>query len=150
MTDGASIDPELAALAAADTADAQPDGPAAVARREAVLALRTAGRVRGAAAALAAATMLLRSSRSTDVEAAQTLAHSAMAHERAARCVAATAFDRLRMLAGKPQKFGTQTLADAAGTRLWPVDPATTDSERAKWDVPSLAELEQRCGRSRR
>ncbi|MBL8749304.1 MAG: hypothetical protein JNK78_09090 [Planctomycetes bacterium] len=147
MTNGEPTDPGIAALAAADAADAQADGPAALARRDAVLALRAAGAVRGGAAALAAARILLRSSRATDVEAAQALAHSAMANERAARRVAAAAFDRLRMLAGKPQKFGTQTVADAAGTRLWPVDPATTDSERAKWDVPPLADLVQRCGR---
>lgn len=52
------------------------------------------------------------------------------------------------MRQGKPQKYGTQYVA--AGPRwrvwtwgkryrLWDVDPATTDAERAEWGVPPLA-----------
>ena len=54
-------------------------------------------------------------------------------------------FDRLRLLAGAPQKFGTQWRARDGGRELWPVDPATTDSERAKWGLPPLAELRRRA-----
>lgn len=63
----------------------------------------------------------------------------ALAH-RPARQLAAYAYDRLRVLRGELQKFGTQRGEDGAP---WPTDPATTDSERAKWDVPSRAELER-------
>ena len=49
-----------------------------------------------------------------------------------------------------------QDQADRAGGRLhdgtrgdrwvlWPVDPATTDAERAEWDVPPLAEALRRA-----
>jgi hypothetical protein len=48
---------------------------------------------------------------------------------------------------GKPQRFGTQYFAmggDLPG--LWQVDPATTDEERAEWDVPPLHEALDRAG----
>lgn len=78
---------------------------------------------------------------STDV-AQVTAAHDAalglMATHRPARALAAQLYDRMRVLAGRPQKFGTQLGPDGAP---WPVDPGTTDSERAKWDLPGLADL---------
>jgi len=75
-----------------------------------------------------------------EVAAAHDDALAAMVAHRPARRLAALLFDRLRMLQAKPQKFGTQRGADGA---LWPIDPFTTDSERAKWDLPSRAELER-------
>ena len=51
--------------------------------------------------------------------------------------------ERVRMLRDQPQKFGTQTVERDGRHELWPVDPATTDSERAKWDLPTLADLER-------
>lgn len=143
--DPAWLDPELVQLAAADVADPDPQGPAAIARRALLLALRTAGRLRTPAQQCMAARVLVRSDRAAEVEVAQALALAAMTAERPARRLAAVAFDRLRLLAGAPQKFGTQIVAAAAGRRLWPVDAGTTDSERAKWDVPPLAELQRRC-----
>lgn len=56
-----------------------------------------------------------------------------------ARWLAAAAYDRWCMYEGRPQKFGTQFVPDGARYRLWDVDSATTDAERAEWDVPSLA-----------
>lgn len=137
MTAG-DIDPALAALLATPSND-----PAA--RRAAVLALRHGGRLRGVADKIAAAAVLVESDVRSEVEAAHALAVAAMASDARARLVAATAFDRLRLLAGRPQKFGTQMVGDGATRRLWTVDPATTDSERAKWGVPALAELQRRC-----
>ena len=75
------------------------------------------------------------------VAAAYDDALAAMAGHRPARQLAAMLFDRLRLLHGQPQKFGTQRGLDGAP---WPVDPSTTDSERAKWDLPGRAELERR------
>lgn len=41
---------------------------------------------------------------------------------------------------GRPQKYGTQYIAIADEWKLYSVDPATTDAERAAWNVPSLSE----------
>ena len=142
---GSSIGDALAVLAAADRGDAEPRGEAAVQRRDEVLGWLAAGQLVTPADKFAAAAILVRSERVADVEAAQTLAHAAMAGERRARAVAAAAFDRLRRLAGKPQKFGLEVVRADGTASLWPVDPATTDSERAKWDVPPLADLRRRC-----
>jgi hypothetical protein len=60
--------------------------------------------------------------------------------EARARWLTAAAYDRWLMYQGKPQKYGTQYVTDGIRHRLWDVDPATTDAERATWDVPPLAE----------
>ena len=57
-----------------------------------------------------------------------------------ARWLAAATYDRWQMYQGKPQKYGTNYMYDGIRDRLWDVDPKTTDEERAKWDVPPLAE----------
>lgn len=75
------------------------------------------------------------------VDRAHRLALARMRAEPRAAAIAAAAFDRARVLAGRPQKFGTQAVARAGGRVLWPVDPATTDSERAKWGLGPLAKL---------
>ncbi|GAC1343424.1 MAG: hypothetical protein NVSMB27_03360 [Ktedonobacteraceae bacterium] len=56
------------------------------------------------------------------------------------RWLAAAAMDRWLMYQGKPQKYGTQFVPDGKRYRLWDVDPATTDAERAANQVPSLQE----------
>lgn len=58
---------------------------------------------------------------------------------RQARWLAAAAYDRWLMRQEKPQKYGTQYRADGDRWKLWDVDPATTDAERAEWGVPPLA-----------
>jgi hypothetical protein len=74
------------------------------------------------------------------------------AHELAMRAVkmgdtdaswlAAATLDRYLVTQRKPQKYGTQSFQnkETGKYELYPVDPATTDEERAKWHVPSLAE----------
>lgn len=62
-----------------------------------------------------------------------------------ARWLAAAAYDRWRMYEGGPQKYGTQFVPDGVRYRLWDVEPATTDAERAAWDVPPLAQQLQRA-----
>ncbi len=90
----------------------------------------------------AVAAALGRSDRLQDVTQAHDLALLAMASHRPSRRLAAELFDRLRVLQGQPQKFGTQPpMADG-----FEVDSWTTDSERAKWDLPPLAELKAKAG----
>lgn len=62
-----------------------------------------------------------------------------------ARWLTAATYDRWLMYQGKPQKYGTQIVPDGKRQRVWDVQPATTDAERAEWDVPSLAEMERRA-----
>ncbi len=57
-----------------------------------------------------------------------------------ARWLAAAAYDRWLMYQGKPQKYGTQYVSDGKRQRLWDVEPATSNADRAAWDVPPLAE----------
>jgi hypothetical protein len=62
-----------------------------------------------------------------------------------ARWLAAASKDRYLMWSGKPQLYGTQFKKDKDGPwYLWQVDPAITDEERAKWDVPPLARAKAR------
>lgn len=60
---------------------------------------------------------------------------------RSARWLAAASLDRYLVFSGMPQKYGTQTVFDPALQRLVvpPVDPRTTDAERAEWGVEPLA-----------
>jgi hypothetical protein len=92
---------------------------------------------------LAVAELLLGSDVVADVELAQALALAALAKSPAARPLAARAFDRLRRLAGQPQKYGTEVVVHDGRAELWPVDGVTTDSERAKWGIAPLAELQR-------
>lgn len=114
------------------------------AARAAVRALVADKRLATPAERVAAAELLVGSNDRADVEAAQALAMAAFGASPAARPLAAAAFDRLRLLAGAPQKFGTQWVVRDGQWELWAVDDATTDSERAKWGLPALAELRRR------
>lgn len=49
------------------------------------------------------------------------------------------------MYEGRPQRYGTQFVPDGVRHRLWDVEPATMDEERAAWDVPPLAEQLRRA-----
>ena len=138
------MDPTLQALVAAHAAERDHRSAAAVARRTAVLAMHAAGQLRSPAVRCAAAAVLLAGEQVAEVEAAHSLALAALRGEAGARRLAATAYDRLRMLRGEPQKFGTQWVERNGRSELWAVDPATTDSERAKWDLPPLAQLRAR------
>lgn len=64
---------------------------------------------------------------------------------RRARWLAAATYDRWLMYQGQPQKYGTQIVPDGTRHRVWDVDPATSDAERAEWDVPPLAEMNRRA-----
>ncbi|HZN38041.1 MAG TPA: hypothetical protein VFD82_04515 [Planctomycetota bacterium] len=141
------LDPILRHIVSGHEAETDHRCSAAASRRQAVMAMQKAGALRSAADQLAAASVLVFSEVAAEVQAAQALALTAMPMLRRARLLAATAYDRLRRLAGEPQKFGTQVVEREGARELWPVDPNTTDSERAKWDVPPLAEILRNLGK---
>ena len=87
---------------------------------------------------------LASSAEPADADRAHQLAVRGMRADPRLSVVAAMAYDRLRVLAGRPQKFGTQAVADEGRLVPWPVDPATTDTERAKWGVGPLQRLLER------
>jgi hypothetical protein len=70
---------------------------------------------------------------------------SAAMGQLSARWLSAAAYDRWCMYRGRPQRYGTQIVPDGKGYRLWDVDPATTDEERASFDVPPLSEQTRRA-----
>jgi len=131
-----ALRPATAAAAARAERDAE--------RCRTVLAWLAAGPDLDDAARERAATVLLHGDMAA-VQRAHELALAAMASRPTARLLAATAYDRQRLLRGEPQKFGTQVVADGGGFDLWPCDPRTTDSERTKWGIPPLAELRARA-----
>ena len=63
-------------------------------------------------------------------------------YEEAGWIYAAT-LDRYLMSLGELQKFGTQYTRVEGELKLYPVDPTTTDAERARYNVPPLSEIEQ-------
>jgi hypothetical protein len=83
-----------------------------------------------------------------DIERARALALEATRRDAGmgeAKWLAAAAEDRALMYAGKPQRYGTQFKKIDGAWRLWSVDPAVSDEERARWNVPSLADAEKRA-----
>lgn len=60
-------------------------------------------------------------------------------------CLMATAYDRVLISQGRPQKYGTQYVIRHGRRVLYDVDPATTDAERAEWHVPPLAQCLQKA-----
>jgi hypothetical protein len=55
-----------------------------------------------------------------------------------AKWIYAASLDRYLMSIGKLQKYGTQYSWIEGEYQLYPVDPTTTDEERAKYNVPAL------------
>jgi hypothetical protein len=65
--------------------------------------------------------------------------------EREARWLAAATEDRFLMNIGRPQRFGTQYRSSGDGpVRLYEVGPGVSDSLRAEFGVPTLAEARKR------
>ncbi|HEY3888190.1 MAG TPA: hypothetical protein VGL73_06420 [Caulobacteraceae bacterium] len=127
--------PEYAALRTRDAA-----------RRERVAAVLAEGRGFSPRERFAAAWILNHGDTVEEALRAHELARQAAREGcRKARWLAAAALDRSLMYAGRPQRYGTNMVPDGVGYRLWDVDDKTTDDERAEWDVPSLAEMQQRA-----
>src|SRR5690606_34127916 len=102
------------------------------ARRDAVMALLADGWPEAADDLYAAAWILNHGDLPEEAALGSRLAARAAELGRpGARWLAAAALDRSLMYAGLPQKYGTNMVPDGVGYRVWDVDPATTDTERA-------------------
>jgi hypothetical protein len=110
-------------------------------RRERVMEMVAANELHTAEDYYHAAWVMNHGDTPDDAENAHLLAlRSSELGHRPARWLAAASYDRWQMYQGKPQKYGTNYVYDGIRDRLWDVDPATTDEERAAWDVPPLVE----------
>jgi len=151
MRDRGRLGASLQALYAEDLADARRFGGeeafiASQARRARIEPLVAAGELRSGADYYHAALIFQHGERSEHWAQAHLLARTAADRGHAgARYLAAAAHDRWLMRQGHPQKYGTNSVRDGDRMRLWDYDPATTDAERAAWDVPALAELHARA-----
>ncbi len=145
---GATVNtnPELQAIFAANQADRR--GVPSLdlwerdaARRRRVEELLDEGALHSAEDYLHAASIFQHGERLEHYWQAHELAMQAvdLGHKRA-RWLAAAAYDRWLMHQGLPQKFGTQYRRERGSWQLYEYDPATTDEERARWDVPALSE----------
>jgi hypothetical protein len=93
-----------------------------------------------------AAALLAMSDNRLDLELAQELGkRGAELGDLPARWFIAEATDKLLMIQGKPQKYGTQVnwIHVFSEYRLYKVDPATTDQQRAMVGLPPLADLQR-------
>ena len=119
------------------------------ARRKRVLELFRAGSLKAADDYYHAAMIFQHGSTAGDFDLAHQLSLKACELDpthRAARWLAAASKDRYLMTLGKPQLYGTQFKRDPGGPWvLYPVDPSISDEERARWNVPPLAELKKRA-----
>ena len=110
-------------------------------------AIVEAGELERAEDYLYAGLLLVSSSEPADLRTAEELGREASERGdgRGLR-VAAEAVDKLLLLPGRPQKYGTQSLwSPVRGVfELGLVDPFTTDDERRDMGVPSLEEIRQR------
>jgi hypothetical protein len=91
-----------------------------------------------------ASVILVGTSRIPDMDLAETLARqSAQLGEPRGLRVAAEAIDKRAMLQGRPQKYGTQFIFEYVLDKwsLYPIDPMSTDEDRAAMGVPTYAQL---------
>lgn len=108
-------------------------------RRQRVIEIVDAGDMQSAEDYYYGAMVLHHGGDVDEVLQAYTLAkQSAEMGYRPARWLTAATYDRWLMYQGKPQKYGTQIVPDGKRHRVWDVDSATTDAERAEWDVRPL------------
>jgi hypothetical protein len=119
-------------------------------RRTRVRQIISAGGAHTARDFYAAALVMQHGDGADDYKMAHDLAMQAVALDpknKGWRWLAAAAEDRYLQCIGKPQIWGTQFRRNGS-TSAWTLDPidenAVTDEERAKWNVPSLAESKRR------
>jgi hypothetical protein len=145
-------DPELDRLFTEDQADRADDvlAPGSserdLARRQRGLAKLSAGEVRTPYGFFCLAMLLQHGGLAEHYHLGHELARRAwVAGYPPAGWLSAAALDRWLMNAGLPRKFGTQYIFSEGRWQVYRVDPATTDAERARYDVPPLAEAWQRA-----
>jgi hypothetical protein len=151
----ANANQELAALYREDQGDRQGDetkinwatiGPRDVARRKRVREILKAGGIKSADDYFHAAMVFQHGAELDDYRLAHEMAAKAADLDPglgSARWLAAAAKDRLLMNSGKPQWYGTQIVERDGVWKVYEVDPTITDEERAKWNVPPLAEAKR-------
>lgn len=140
--------PGVEAAAGPQQAEAEAYHARSLARQQEAWRLVEAGRAKQPDDAFHAASLLAESSLPAEVERATGLARQALAGNPdllAARPLVATTIDRAQMLAGKPQKYGTQIVEEQGVWKVYAVDPTVTDAERSEWGLPPLAEAEARA-----
>jgi len=118
------------------------------ARYAEVVAWHDAGELQSAAQNFWAGATLVRSDEPQHLVLAESLGGRATAlGEPRGGLVRAEARDRLALLLGEPQPYGTQSVyVPITGRwRLYEVDPRTTDAERAELGLPPLEELRRRA-----
>lgn len=150
-------DSELNAIQIADQADradlvpgkADPERRKGIhardsARRTRVAELVAAGRVRTKGDWFAAAMVYQHGDTLADYERARQYAYeSAKLGNRAGLWLTAAAWDRWLLMAGYPQRYGTQYTCKPTCV-LKPFDESITDDERKRWNCPTLAEAKAR------
>lgn len=124
-------------------------GPRDVKRREQVRLIIDAGGARTSADFFHAAMVFQHGNAVQDFRTANRLALRAAQldpSDKHLRWLAAASKDRELMNLGKPQLYGTQFRRQNGGVwELYEVDPSVTDEERARWDVPPLADARKRA-----
>ena len=113
-----------------------------------VVAWHEAGELTSAAQRFWAGAALVRSDEPEHLVLAEALGHAAAAQgERRGRLVEAEARDRMALILGEAQPYGTQMVYEPllGRWRLYAVDPKTTDEERRAMGLPSLEELRARA-----
>lgn len=117
-----------------------------------VISLYKAGRIRTASDYHCAALIMQHGERPSHYRLAHRFAGRAVKlGDHSARCLYAATLDRWLLSAGRSQKFGTQFRRDEhlGWVLAGPVDPVTTDAERARYRVPPLADSVRTFGRDR-
>ncbi|HEY1584614.1 MAG TPA: hypothetical protein VGH63_02935, partial [Polyangia bacterium] len=67
-------------------------------------------------------------------------------HEEA-RWLCCASEDRVLVNEGRPQRWGTQFVYVDGAWRVAPVDGSVDDAERARWNVPPLADAQRKAAR---
>lgn len=122
-------------------------------RRTRVLEIHNADQLRTGADFYHAAMVLQHGTAPGDYLLAHELSMVAIARgEPRGRWLAAASLDRFLVSIGRPQRFGTQSLFDAAKQeyQLHPVEEGVTDAVRRELGVPALADIRERQEESNR
>jgi hypothetical protein len=122
-------------------------GPRDDARRRAATALLALGGARTSVDFFRAAMVFQHGSDAADFQRTHALALKAIELDPTndlAKWMAAASKDRELMVLKKPQLYGTQLIVKGGVWSLYGVDPSVTDEERARWNVPPIAQARRK------